>query len=90
MDTEIIPGMIQAIIPADFLRQWRSWINRPHEKPRPGPLDNTWLFCKHDRLVIDPNISRDLGTTISLVPLPEWAILQELLVLLNNSLIFLT
>lgn len=82
MDPEVIPGTTQAIVPTDFLRQWRSWINRPHEKPRPGPLDNTWLLCKHGRLIIDPNVSKDLNTSISLVPLPEWAILQELSVLL--------
>ncbi|KAF8587403.1 cysteine proteinase [Ramaria rubella] len=77
-DPEFDPGVCQAIICADFLRQWRSWIGRPHEKPRPGAIDNTQLICKHNRLVIDPNVSQDLGSSVSVISLSDWQTLHEL------------
>jgi ubiquitin carboxyl-terminal hydrolase 48 len=81
MDFEVTPGVSQAIVPAEFLRQWRAWINRPQDKLRPGAIDNNWLICQHNRLVIDPSIPQDLGTSVSLVSLADWEILQDMSVI---------
>ena len=84
-EPEVIPGVSQAIVPADFIRQWRAWISRPYEKPRPGAIDNTWLLCKHGRLIIDPSVPQDFGTSVTLVLLTDWGILQDLSVLYTPS-----
>lgn len=78
MDSELTPGVVQAIVPVEFLRQWRAWANRPQDKPRPGAIDNTWLICQHDRLLIDPRLPQDLGTSVAFVSLADWEILQDL------------
>ncbi|KAF8498901.1 hypothetical protein JB92DRAFT_2983100 [Gautieria morchelliformis] len=31
MDPDVVPGVSQATVPAEFLRQWRAWISRPQE-----------------------------------------------------------
>lgn len=78
IDPELTPGVVQAIVPVEFLRQWRAWTNRPQDKPRPAAIDNTSLICQHDRLLIDPRLPQDLGTSVALVSLTDWEILQDL------------
>ncbi|KAF8480713.1 cysteine proteinase [Gautieria morchelliformis] len=74
----VVPGVSQAIVPAEFLRQWHAWISRPQENARPGTIDNTWLICQHKRLIIDPSVPQDLRKLLSLVSLADWEILQNL------------
>ncbi|KAF8511943.1 cysteine proteinase [Hysterangium stoloniferum] len=78
IESSSTPGVRKAIIGVDFLRRWRAWISRPQEKPRPDAIDNTWLICKHDNLVVDPSIPEDLKTSVSLISMQQWASLQEL------------
>ncbi|KAF8498895.1 hypothetical protein JB92DRAFT_956190 [Gautieria morchelliformis] len=80
MDPDVVPGVSQVIVPAEFLRQWRAWISRPQENARPGTIDNTWLICQHKRLIIDPSVPQDLRKLLSLVSLADWEILQDLYV----------
>lgn len=72
MDPQPTPGVRQALIGADFFRRWRAWISRPHDRPRPETIDNSWLLCQHNQLLVDPSISQDLGTTVLLISLKDW------------------
>ncbi|KAL0946674.1 hypothetical protein HGRIS_012863 [Hohenbuehelia grisea] len=67
-----------AIVPAQFVRAWRKWLTRPTDNERPEAIDNSAFFCRHDQLVFDPSSSLDMDSTLSVVKLSDWEILQTL------------
>ncbi|KDQ17979.1 hypothetical protein BOTBODRAFT_104384 [Botryobasidium botryosum FD-172 SS1] len=80
MITRLIDGLMYAIIPGVFYRQWRAWLTKPQTEPRPGDMDTKQFLCKHEQLLLDPNVETDLFKDINVViiKLSEWNVLHEL------------
>lgn len=81
---EVTPDIPQALIGADFVRQWRAWINKPYDQPRPQMIDSSWLICQHGGLVVDPNLPEDLGSSVVPVSFDSWVSLLDLYALLSS------
>lgn len=64
-----------ALIPLDFLRSWRRWINKPLEVTRPNNLDNSVFFCEHKMLNLD---FPDIESTAAIIKRTEWDQLETL------------
>ncbi|KAJ3775406.1 cysteine proteinase [Lentinula raphanica] len=64
-----------ALIPLDFLRCWRKWVNKPSEYDRPEKLDNSGFFCKHQMLNVDFS---DFESTAAIIKRTEWDALEDL------------
>ncbi|KAJ3905046.1 cysteine proteinase, partial [Lentinula edodes] len=58
-----------ALIPLDFLRSWRRWINKPLEVTRPNNLDNSVFFCEHKMLNLD---FPDIESIAAIIKRTEW------------------
>lgn len=67
-----------AIIPLQFVKSWRRWLNSPCDNPRPDMFDNDSFICEHDLLAFDPNCPADLDSTIMIIKLDEWHALESL------------
>ncbi|KAG6860930.1 hypothetical protein C0995_005885 [Termitomyces sp. Mi166 len=67
-----------AIIPIDFAKKWRKWLERPTDSPRPERVDNTRFLCEHDMLVIDPNVPSEFESMTLLILRSDWDILESL------------
>ncbi|THH17534.1 hypothetical protein EW146_g3292 [Bondarzewia mesenterica] len=75
-NTTLLEHVPCALIPAQFVREWREWILRPADNPRPDAVDNTSFFCTHEMLNIDPK--SDLDSSMCLVRREDWLVLEEL------------
>jgi ubiquitin carboxyl-terminal hydrolase 48 len=67
-----------AIIPLQFVKSWRRWLNSPCDNPRPDMFDNDSFICEHGLLAFDPNCDTDLDSTIMVIKLDEWHELESL------------
>jgi hypothetical protein len=65
------------IIPEEFMRDWKQWLFRPTEFPRPNSVDTGPLFCEHNHLLVDPNSTGDMDS-LSVITTADWEILQGL------------
>jgi ubiquitin carboxyl-terminal hydrolase 48 len=65
------------IIPEEFMQEWKQWLFRPTECPRPDSVDTALLFCEHNLLLIDPNSTGDMDS-LSVITTTDWEILQAL------------
>lgn len=65
-----------AIVPAQFLRDWKRWLVHPTENPRPERVDNSPFLCEHDMLAFDPNYPEDMDSTLCIIDQSEWDILE--------------
>lgn len=60
------------IVPSSFVRDWRQWVQRPTERPRPEGPDTSPLFCtEHQLLNFDPN-SIDLDESLAIIRRVEY------------------
>jgi hypothetical protein len=76
-NTALLENVPCALVPANFVREWRLWILRPGHHPRPARLDNSPYLCDHDRLALDLN-GGDLDRSVCLIRRPDWDALEEL------------
>lgn len=67
-----------AIIPAQFVKNWRQWLSRPSDVLRPDMVDNTLLICEHGLLALDPNSPTDLDSSLAIIKRSDWEILENL------------
>ena len=67
-----------AVIPMQFVKGWRRWLNSPCDNPRPDVFNNTLFICEHEMLVFDPNCQTDLDSTIMVIGIDEWHALESL------------
>lgn len=65
------------VIPEEFLQDWKQWLLRPTEFPRPSSVDTASLFCEHGLLFIDPNTTGDMDS-LSVITMADWEILKGL------------
>jgi len=65
------------VIPEGFLQDWKQWLFRPTEFPRPTSVDTAALFCEHNLLLVDPNSPGDMDS-LSVVAVADWEILGGL------------
>ena len=65
------------LIPVQFLKNWRQWLNRPTET-KPEKVDNSPFICEHDLLAVDPNSTLDLDSTLAIIKRSDWDILETL------------
>lgn len=72
-----LEGTPLCIIPEEFMQDWKQWLFRPTESPRPNSVDTTPLFCEHDLLLIDPNSTGDMDS-LSVITTTDWEALQLL------------
>ncbi|EGO18657.1 hypothetical protein SERLADRAFT_418842 [Serpula lacrymans var. lacrymans S7.9] len=77
-NTLLLENVPCAIVPAQFIRLWRQWLNKPTDVVRPKTVDNSQFLCVHSKLVFDPNCPSDLDNCIAVVQRSEWNILEEL------------
>lgn len=66
-----------ALVPFSFIRDWRLWISKPKDTPRPEAIDNSWWICEHGSLTHDPNCPGDLDGMV-LILRTEWNMLEGL------------
>jgi hypothetical protein len=66
-----------ALIPAQFLKSWRQWLNRPTEA-RPEKVDNTAFICEHNLLAVDPNSPLDFDSSLAVIKRKDWDVLETL------------
>lgn len=76
--TELSDPLPCAIIPLQFVKSWRRWLNSPCDNSRPDMFDNDSFICEHDLLAFDPNCHADLDSTIMVIKLEEWHALESL------------
>lgn len=72
-----LEGTPLCIIPEEFMQDWRRWLVRPTEFPRPNSVNTTPLFCEHDLLLVDPNSPGDMDS-LFVITMADWEILQLL------------
>ena len=65
------------LIPAQFLKSWRQWLNRPTES-RPERVDNSPFICEHGLLAVDPNSALDFDSTLAIIKRSDWDVLETL------------
>ena len=65
------------VIPEEFLQDWKEWLFRPTEFPRPNSVDTASFFCEHNLLLTDPNSAGDMDS-LYVITMAEWEILQGL------------
>lgn len=65
------------IIPEEFMQEWKRWLLRPTEFPRPNSVNTMPLLCEHSLLLIDPNSPRDMDS-LSVITMADWENLQVL------------
>lgn len=67
-----------AIIPAQFLRDWKRWLVHPTENLRPEEVNNAPFMCEHDMLAFDPNYPEDIDSTLCVIDQGEWDTLETM------------
>ncbi|KAF8969843.1 hypothetical protein BDZ97DRAFT_1956803 [Flammula alnicola] len=73
------PEMVScAVLPSQFIKKWKRWLNNPCDNLRPDLVDNTPFLCEHDLLGFDPNCAADLDSTITIIQEDQWNTLQTL------------
>ncbi|KAF8798163.1 cysteine proteinase [Phlegmacium glaucopus] len=75
--TELSDPQPCAIIPSQFVKSWRRWLNNPCDSPRPDMFDNASFICEHELLAFDPNCPADLDSTIMIIELNDWHALES-------------
>ena len=75
--TSLLEDTPLCIIPEGFLQDWKQWLFRPTEFPRPSSVDTATLFCEHELLLIDPNSAGDMDS-LSVITMTDWGILERL------------
>lgn len=74
----MIKGASCAIIPSEFVREWRSWIQRPGDAQRPTGVDNSHLMCEHGDLIVNLTDSEDFDEDLAVVSVEEWETISSL------------
>lgn len=77
-DILLLEGVPYALIPTNFVKNWKQWLNRPTETVRPDSIDNTSFICEHDKLVLDPNSPTDLDSSLVVIKRSDWEVLETL------------
>ena len=72
-----LEGTPLCVIPEEFLQDWKQWLFRPTEFPRPASVDTAALFCEHNLLLVDPNSPGDMNS-LSVIAMADWGILRGL------------
>ena len=75
-NTALLEDVPSAIVPSEFVRSWRQWLNRPSDVVRPGRIDNSQFVCEHGLLAFDPNVSGDMDTTMTIIKRSDWDTLE--------------
>ncbi|KAF7304975.1 hypothetical protein MKEN_01212200 [Mycena kentingensis (nom. inval.)] len=70
-------GVDCALVPASFVRSWRSWLSRPSENLRPDAMETAPFFCEHKLLAFDPNCEADMET-FAIVRRTDWDALEQI------------
>ncbi|CAA7271556.1 unnamed protein product [Cyclocybe aegerita] len=60
-----------AIVPSQFIKKWKRWLNSP-DNARPESIDNSSFLCKHGLLLLDPNCSTDLDSSVIVIQREDW------------------
>lgn len=67
-----------ALVPSEFVRQWRQWVSRPANTSRPTQIDTGIFVCEHGMLNVDPNLPLDMESShLSVIRLSDWDALKE-------------
>lgn len=74
----MIKGASCAIIPSEFVREWRLWIQRPGDAQRPTGVDNSHLMCEHGDLIVNLTDSDDFDEDLAVVSVEEWEKISSL------------
>ncbi|CCM02089.1 uncharacterized protein FIBRA_04166 [Fibroporia radiculosa] len=77
-NTALLKNIPCAIVPAEFVRSWRQWLQRPGEISRPQAIDNSEFICEHGLLCIDPNTAFDIEASIAIIERADWDILEKI------------
>jgi len=75
--TPLLEDTPLCVIPGAFLQDWKQWLFRPTEFPRPPSVDTAALLCEHNLLLVDPNSTGDMDS-LSVVTMTDWEILGGL------------
>ena len=67
-----------ALVPAHFVRSWKSWLFHPAEMHRPDAVDTAQFICEHGLLVLDPNCPSDIDGTALVITGKDWITLESL------------
>ncbi|KAK9767556.1 hypothetical protein K7432_002571 [Basidiobolus ranarum] len=78
-DLTILSDSTYFIIDNTFIQEWRSFVRNPESKPPPEKFNNSFLFCKHDKLHYDFSdpIDQIVLNKISFVTELEWRIFKS-------------
>ncbi|KAF8077825.1 hypothetical protein FPV67DRAFT_1557276 [Lyophyllum atratum] len=71
-DASALEGVPCALIPADFVKSWKQWLNRPLECSRPDSVNNMPFICEHNMLLIDPNCASDVESSAVVIKRSDW------------------
>jgi len=73
----LLENTLLCVIPEEFLQDWKQWLSRPTEFPRPNSVDTRSLFCEHNLLLVDPNSTGDMDS-LSAITMADWETLKGL------------
>lgn len=76
--TRLLEHVPCALVPAQFIRQWKQWLFRPAGLPRPESVDNGPFICRHGLLILNPNIASDMDNSVAVITGGDWDVLQDL------------
>ncbi|KAJ3510286.1 hypothetical protein NLJ89_g4765 [Agrocybe chaxingu] len=74
LDTWAVNGSTKiqcAIVPSPFIKKWKRWLNSP-DNARPEGIDNSSFICEHGLLLLDPNCSTDLDSSVVVIQREDW------------------
>ena len=74
----LIKDSPSAIVPSGFIREWRSWIQRPGDAQRPEGVDNSYIICEHGNLNVNLSDFGDFNEDFAIVSMAEWTTLSSL------------
>ena len=66
------------LIPGEFVRTWKLWLQKPGEAQRPTLVDTAQYICEHGKLLHDFRSETVLNEGFALLTLEEWAVLSQL------------
>ena len=67
-----------AIVPSQFIRDWKRWVENGGEAIRPARIGTQELICEHGGLLIDLLDQHALDNSIAIISLKEWSTLLTL------------
>jgi len=67
-----------AVLPTQFVRDWKRWVNSPFDNLRPEGVDNNQFICQHGLLLFDPNCPSDLDSIITVIKMSDWDTIQSM------------